>query len=357
MKRVLLLSGYDARSHHYWQQLLEQQLKEFRWTVLSLPARHFAWRMGGNAFNFAQNKEQLNQKYDVILATSVVDLTALLAWFPHLHGAKKILYFHENQMVYPASQSDADQLHFQLSSIKSAVAADQLLFNSIYNQNTFIGGVAQLAQRMPDGFEYIVASELLEKSHVLPAPLADECFHQSNKPFNRVWQVVWNHRWEYDKGPKVLAEVILKCQQQQLPFRFAVIGQQFRNIPRSFEQIKGTCKSMISYWGFIESYQRYQKILQQSDIVLSTAYHEFQGLAVAEAVAAGCTPLVPDRLVYPEWYQLSCRYDSCPDDTVKEAKGVVARLKKWLQSGLPDADVSAMRWSNLKNQYRHFLNS
>ena len=33
---------------------------------------------------------------------------------------------------------------------------------------------------------------------------------------------------------------------------------------------------------------------------VSTARHEFYGLAVREAIAAGCHPLLPRRVVYPE---------------------------------------------------------
>ena len=41
-------------------------------------------------------------------------------------------------------------------------------------------------------------------------------------------------------------------------------------------------------------------MLGRCDIAVSTAFHEFFGLSVVEAAAAGCLPLVPRRLSYPE---------------------------------------------------------
>jgi len=46
---------------------------------------------------------------------------------------------------------------------------------------------------------------------------------------------------------------------------------------------------------------------------VSTAQHEFFGLAVVEAIAAGAFPVLPNRLVYPERipeeYRDTCLYD------------------------------------------------
>ncbi|MHC4998158.1 MAG: glycosyltransferase, partial [Planctomycetota bacterium] len=43
----------------------------------------------------------------------------------------------------------------------------------------------------------------------------------------------------------------------------------------------------------------YEEALIESDIVVSTAHHEFFGIGMLEAIAAGCFPLLPQRLSYP----------------------------------------------------------
>ena len=51
--------------------------------------------------------------------------------------------------------------------------------------------------------------------------------------------------------------------------------------------------------GHVEDRSRYLEILGRCDVVASTARHEFFGVAFTEAMAAGGSPLAPDRLNYP----------------------------------------------------------
>jgi len=58
--KILLLSAYDAASHRHWREMLVTGFPEHDWTVLTLPPRHFNWRMRGNALSWAMNAGEGN---------------------------------------------------------------------------------------------------------------------------------------------------------------------------------------------------------------------------------------------------------------------------------------------------------
>jgi len=100
--RILLLSAYDAASHKQWRQALVSNLSEHDWSVLTLPDRHFSWRIRGNALSWAAEQEKtLQQPFELIIATSMVDLATLKGIVPRLAAIPTLLYFHENQFAYP----------------------------------------------------------------------------------------------------------------------------------------------------------------------------------------------------------------------------------------------------------------
>ena len=356
--RILLLSAYDAVSHRQWREGLMAALPEHDWTTLALPPRHFRWRIRGNSLSWGVGERStLKQPFDCLVATSMVDLASLKGLVPSLASVPSLVYFHENQFDYPVSHTAHQGNEPKVVNLYSALAADRLLFNSNYNQQTFLNGVATFLDKMPDAVPVGIVDELAAKSTVLPVPLADDWFAAAlaNKPDKLT--LVWNHRWEYDKAPEIFFQALRLLLERKVPFRVHMLGQAFRTVPDMFTEMRELLAEHLGQWGGVEDREAYRNYLRQAHVVVSTARHDFQGLAVLEAVAVGCIPLVPDRLAYPEWFAPEYRYPSTLDDSEQEAHHLADKLTslaiQFESSQLPVVpDVSYLSWSALQGPYR-----
>ena len=56
------------------------------------------------------------------------------------------------------------------------------------------------------------------------------------------------------------------------------------------------------------SKQQYYGLLSRSKFVVSFALQENFGFGIAEAVKLGCIPILPNKLVYPEFYDKTYLY-------------------------------------------------
>lgn len=356
--RILLLSAYNTDSHKAWCQGLIAHLPQHEWCYLTLPGRFFSWRIRGNPVSFAlgEHSETLTQSFDLILATSMVDLATLKGLRPNLAATPSIIYFHENQFAYPKSQQQHASIDPQMVNLYSALSAHRVVFNSQFNQHSFLQGITDLFKRLPDHAPMEAVSSIQKKSQVLPVPIYSK-HSQLCATFTpeETLKVIWNHRWEYDKGPDILARVIALSQQQALNISFTICGMPFRHIPNSFQSLQTQAPSNVIHMGRFESRDVYVSQLAQHHVVLSTAEHEFQGLAVLEGAAYGCIPLAPNRLAYPEWIPSSCLYDS--GNTNEEASRICQRLHQWQSQGLPPStDVCHYDWAVLIPAYEQLFN-
>lgn len=327
--KILLLSAYDTPSHRHWCETLMEHFPQHDWTMLNLPARYFSWRVRGNSLSFAfGERDEPWQNYDLAIATSMVDLSALRGFVPSLAQIPTLVYFHENQFAYPASQQQHKSIEPQILNIYTALAADKVVFNSEYNRQTFLAGANELLNKMPDQVPAGLLERIDSVSEVLPVPLSSvsvESYRDNSTPL----QVLWNHRWEYDKAPVRLFAALKQALSSGVALELHIVGQQFRQAPSVFAEMESYLQEfypgVIKHWGFIESPADYQQLLAVCDVVVSTALHDFQGLAVLEAVAAGCIPMLPNRLCYSEWFADSYLYTSF-EDIDREAEELASQL-------------------------------
>lgn len=362
--KILLLSAYDALSHQYWRKGLVKHFPEHEWTVLALPPRYFSWRMRGNSLSWAYGERALlEMDYDLLICTSMTDLSALRGMVPKLADIPALCYFHENQFAYPESSQQQQSVELLILNIYTALAADQVLFNTGYNRQTFLEGAAKLLKKLPDFVPPDVIRRLEQTSAVLPVPLPEEVFLPAEVEHNQQpLHIIFNHRWEYDKAPERMFRALNLLAERKVSFIVHVVGQSFRHIPPVFQEMKAALGAYIGEWGFVDSVADYRKLLQTSDLVLSTAIHDFQGIAVLEGVAAGCIPVVPDRLAYTELFARRFRYASFEQDAEKEAEALACHLEKLagakIEGVLEKAPgIRALGWEVLRNGYQEWINT
>lgn len=347
--RALLLSAYSAVSHRFWAEQVMAHT-EAEWTCLTLPPRHFRWRIRGNPLTWALKEHHtLSQPYDLVLATSMVDLATLIGLYPHLGRAKKVVYFHENQFAYPESDEQAPQGEAKMVNLYAALAADQVVFNSAYNRDSFIDGARGFLKRIPENLPAAKWLETLrQNARVLPVPVLPIASDVGRQ--NMPQRIVWNHRWEYDKNPDDFFGALFTLSEEGVAFELAVMGQQFRQTPPVFDQARERLAARIVAWGSQPEAQ-YNALLASAGIVVSTTWHEFQGLAIMEAAQRGVLPLVPDRLCFPELYPGAYRFDGT-------RKGLTDTLRAWLTepSSRPAPLATAQwEWPAWQGEYRALL--
>ncbi|MDO6440871.1 DUF3524 domain-containing protein [Marinobacter sp. 2_MG-2023] len=344
--RILLLSAYDAGSHRRWREQVVHSQPEFEWHVLSLSPRFFRWRIRGNALTWL-NEPLLKEAWDLLLVTSMVDLASIRGFHPNLAATPALLYMHENQFAYPASDDQHSSVDPQMVNLYSAIAADAVVFNSEWNQRSFLNGIQKLFRRLPDGIPQGTLERLAGKSCVLPVPIDDHAFineaeagRRYPEPGEHLWgndhqpglcssplRILWAARWEYDKGPDRLLAILQELDRRAVNFQVCILGESFRKIPEALASIREQFSHRLVQFGYASSRTQYYGWLGSADVILSTALHEFQGLAVLEAVAAGCVPIAPEREVYPELFASEYLYPDCGDDIPTEAAYAAALIE------------------------------
>lgn len=352
--KVLVLEPYHGGSHR--SSLKCVMRLPFEFTLMPLPPRKWKWRMRLSAPYYAQKLRDAEGRYDRILCSSYVDVAALRGLAPGwVRETPLLCYFHENQFAYPVRAENERDFHFALTNVTSALASDSVAFNSKYNMLTLLDGMEGLLPFAYDMKLNDPRAEIEGRSRILPPPIdfteiddAPEPVRDEGPPV-----VVWNHRWEHDKGPEAFFEALIALDREGVAFRLAVLGEEFSERPAIFDRARKELSHRILHFGYAESRAAYARLLKLGDIVVSTSGHEFYGISVLEAVRAGCRPLVPRRLSYPELFPDEFLYDD--DDFSDRLREELVRPKPGLSSGRAVGLTERASWESLSGAYAQWI--
>ena len=304
--RVLAIEPWYGGSHrNFVDGLIGNSRHEYE--LITMAARFWKWRLQGGARTLATKSRQLiadGFQPDVILASSMVNVPAFLALVRRDIGDVPVVYYlHENQLTYPLSVEEKRDLSYAHINYLSCLAADQVVFNTKFHYEEFIHALPKMLRVFPDYTHLNTVSEIREKSHVMHlgmdlqahARYAEQTGSNDGPPI-----VLWNQRWEYDKNPEAFFRLMNRLDDAGCRFRLILAGKRFEEQPSEFDNAFERYAERILHYGYAEDFEEYSRLLHRADIVVSTAIHEFFGIAMMEAIYCGCHPLLPNRLSYPE---------------------------------------------------------
>nr|XP_054931748.1 glycosyltransferase-like domain-containing protein 1 isoform X1 [Dermacentor andersoni] len=382
---VLLLEPFYGGSHRQLMDLLSVELGPEGCRLVTLPANKWHWRARTAALWLAERIEP-SSGYRVLMASGTLNLAELLGLRPDLLPLRKLLYMHENQLAYPLQKEkqrdyqygynqvascEASEMYFRFvclfprscSHVHSLVA-DVVLFNSDFNRDSFLSAVEPFLNRVPGaGRLGPLRCRLETKARVLPFPVdvppwAPSPCRDPAAPLH----IVWPHRWEHDKGPEEFVQALLELHRLGMCFHVSFLGQKFDELPcrsplpcpaASLVGVREQLGDRIRQWGPLPDREQYLALLREADVVVSTAHHEFYGVAMLEASLLGCYPLCPNRLVYPEIYPPCCRYNTWRQ-LVKRLRSFCLRPEAARRMA-PKLDRSRFSWESLRPCYRELL--
>ncbi|MFQ6610242.1 MAG: DUF3524 domain-containing protein, partial [Fidelibacterota bacterium] len=305
-KKILLIDPYFGGSHSQWANGLKRY-SQFDISIMSLPARHWKWRMHGGAISLSQKFNRLKSLPHLIFTTDMMDVTTFRAMtFKRSAKIPIAVYFHENQFGYPISEHDSDIIlkrddHYGFINYSTALACDHIAFNSHFHCTSFLSAVRNWLKKLPDHNLQNTTDIIEKKSSVLfpgienSTPMACSSNHNLKPPL-----IIWNHRWEYDKNPIDFFESLIHIKQKGIQFKLAILGSHHEKYPPIFDKAKKEFRNELVAFGYVENKQKYIETLNSGSVLPVTSKQDFFGISIMEAISCGCRPLLPDRLSYPE---------------------------------------------------------
>lgn len=355
--KILLVESFFSGSHKAWAESY-QKYSQHEVEIVSLPGRHWKWRMHGGAVKLAE-KCSAHSNTDVFLVSDMIDLALFKSLLPMALREKPIvLYFHENQLTYPWSDTDQDislkrDRHYGWINFSSALVADHVWWNSDYHKSSFLSALPEFLKAFPDHRLLDKVESIVQKSKVMYIGLDLPCDTYSENPLSTKGDkvILWNHRWEYDKGPDQFFSTLFELKEEGYSFKLIVCGEKFNSYPAIFDKAEDVLADEIIHFGFVNGREDYQNLLKSAHILPVCSLQDFFGISIAEAAWFGVKPILPRRLTYEELFSATASFYGKP----KELKNIIISELNKAPEGreltLIRKNIDQLHWSKIARKY------
>ena len=355
---ILILDPFFEYSHKVWSEGLQKH-SSHKITILSLSPHHWKWRMTGGAIELAEQYKNLNLSPDLIIATDMLDFACFLALAKiDQQKVSTAIYFHENQITYPwknetTKHQKEKNHHYSFINFVSCLSADKVFFNSAFHKSIFNNSLPGFLKMLPKfGYQKYLES-ISSKSMVLPLGLDVQLNRETKAIKSETPCFLWNHRWEHDKNPELFFNTLFQLKEEKIPFELIVLGKSYKRQPAIFEEAKEVLNAELLHFGYVDTYEEYHTLVEQTNILLVTSNQDFFGISIVEAIASGLYPILPDRLAYPEHIPLDLhhKYLYQKDEAIIPMLKEIILNKKFLEDSPLPSFVQKYNWRNLIELY------
>ena len=356
--RIGLLSPWYGGSHKRWADGLKTA-SSHQIEIFGVSARHWKWRMHGAAVSLARMVLESDRPHDLFLADDMMDVAVFTAMVRQAGIQVPVCtYFHENQLGYPFSPRDTDlpndrDQHYAWVNFTSALVSDRVYFNSHYHMRSFLSLLGEFLAGLPDGDQAALVPVIERKSAVLPLgmDLQSLSVHREDAAGKRQLPLIlWNHRWEFDKGINEFLKLLLDLDSAGIAFEVALLGERGKKPPALLAAVVDRLGERILVNGMARDIPEYARWLWRADIAPVTAVQDFFGGSVVEAIHCGCHLLVPDRLAYPEHVSdRRCLYHGYTGllDSITR----LITSGEWKKNPGPNPKIEAYDWRRMGSVY------
>ncbi|XP_063196866.1 glycosyltransferase-like domain-containing protein 1 isoform X9 [Chroicocephalus ridibundus] len=366
---VLLIEAFYGGSHKQLMDLLQEELRE-DCVLCTLPAKKWHWKARTAALYFTQTVPA-STNYRILFASSVLNLAELAALRPDLAKLKKVLYFHENQLVYPVQKCQERDFQYGYNQVLSCLVADVVVFNSAFNMESFLTSIGKFMKLIPDHRPKDLEKIIRPKCQVLyfPVRFPDVSRFMPEHKLAHLEKVIGvksngdAYRSEGLPGQQK-SRALMKTSdaRRESGLREAQPGlcttqHEGPPSPLTAPARSGTSEASESTNPCQEEDK--QHLTFNLGNISSGRDYQQRPLHVAwphrwvEAVYCGCYPLCPKALVYPEIFPAEYLY-STPEQLFKRLQNFCKRpdiVRKHLYKG----ETAGFSWAALGGKFRSLL--
>ncbi|GAB1601070.1 Hypothetical predicted protein [Argonauta hians] len=217
---IILLEAFYGGSH---KQLIDYlALNIPKCYLFKLSAKKWHWKARTSALYFSEIIPENEDTYRTLFTSSVLNLAELVALRPDLARLHKVIYFHENQLIYPIRKEQNRDFQYGYNQILSCIVADIIIFNSEFNKSSFLENINRFLNIIPDYHPKNIDQKIAPKCRVLYFPLSVQDCVKESLPDNK-YSVLTHGSMMDTFVDKVIKETGNGCKNEMLQCSQAVV--------------------------------------------------------------------------------------------------------------------------------------